>query len=174
MAVMEIFGSKLSGLRVAIIGAGGGAGRALAAQCALDGVASLALVNRTVEKLPGLARQLRYLAPTIAIRELSLTDSALAACCRDCDLIVNAASAGLNPGDPPLLAAECFVSGRAFYDCIYRPTTPLMALAQTQGCRVANGRTMLLHQGALAFQLWFPGTAPLALMAAALDEPRPG
>ncbi|MCU0781227.1 MAG: shikimate dehydrogenase, partial [Akkermansiaceae bacterium] len=146
-AVMEVFGLRLAGLRVAIIGAGGGAGRALAAQCALDGAVSVALVNRTVEKLAGLARQLRELAPATAIRELPLADPELAACCRECDLIVNAASAGLRPGDSPLLDASCFAPACAFYDCIYEPVTPLMALAQAQGCRVANGRTMLLHQG---------------------------
>lgn len=172
-AVKEAFALELSGLRVAILGAGGGAGRALAAQCALDGAASLALINRTVAKLANPARQLRELAPGAAIHELSLTDPALAARCRDCDLIVNAASAGLKPGEAPLLDAQCFTAGQALYDCIYQPpVTPLMALAEGQGCRTANGRSMLLHQGALAFGLWFPGTAPFPRMAAALGGER--
>ena len=45
-----------------------------------------------------------------------------------------------------------------------------MALAAERGCRVSNGFSMLLHQGALAFQKWFPGSDPLEVMRAALNQ----
>ena len=55
------------------------------------------------------------------------------------------------------------------YDLISRKTpTPLLAAAAEAGARGANGLTMLLHQGALAFELWFDRPAPLAAMRAAL------
>ena len=41
------------------------------------------------------------------------------------------------------------------YDLIYRTPPPLLAAAQRSGARGANGLTMLLGQGALAFELWF-------------------
>lgn len=173
-AVQEAFGRSLAGLRVAILGAGGGAGRALAAQCALDGAAHLVLINRTVDKLDGLAAHLRTLTSACEIRILPLADADLAATCHACDLVVNASSVGLKAGDPPLVPAGCLRPGQDVYDCIYQPPeTPLLALAAASGCNVSNGRSMLIHQGALAFQQWFPGTSPLARMTAALETGRP-
>ena len=58
-AVRAEFGVELSGLRVLILGAGGGAGRALAMQCVIEGCAGLVLVNRTAEKARALADELR-------------------------------------------------------------------------------------------------------------------
>ena len=55
------------------------------------------------------------------------------------------------------------------YDLIYKNTaTPLLAAAAEAGARGANGLTMLLHQGAFAFELWFDRPAPLAAMRGAL------
>jgi shikimate dehydrogenase len=55
------------------------------------------------------------------------------------------------------------------YDTIYKPeVTALIALAKAKGCQTSNGFSMLLRQGALAFQHWFPNTAPLELMDKAL------
>jgi shikimate dehydrogenase len=50
-AVREQFGTGLGDLRVAVLGAGGGAGRAVAMQCASEGSPRVALINRTLEKL---------------------------------------------------------------------------------------------------------------------------
>jgi shikimate dehydrogenase len=52
---------------------------------------------------------------------------------------------------------------------IYNPDqTYLLRLAQQMGLRTANGLSMLLHQGALAFKLWTKQDAPLAVMRTAL------
>ena len=58
-AVREAFSMDLRDLRVMIIGAGGGAGRGAAVQCAMDHCERLVLVNRTVEKARELAAELR-------------------------------------------------------------------------------------------------------------------
>jgi shikimate dehydrogenase len=44
----------------------------------------------------------------------------------------------------------------------------LIVAAEEAGARGANGVSMLLHQGALAFEIWFNQPAPLEVMAAAL------
>ena len=49
----------LRDLRVLILGAGGGTGRAIAWQCALENCERLVLINRTLEKANALADQLR-------------------------------------------------------------------------------------------------------------------
>lgn len=168
-SLADEFGVVLAGRKVAILGAGGGAGQALAAQCVLEGVAGLVLVNRTVAKLAGLEARLRTLGPAVAIESLSFESAALAGACRDCEGIVNASSVGLKAGDAAILPVACLKPEHWIYDCIYQPpVTPLLAQAGAMGCRVANGRGMLIHQGALAFQHWFPGSDPLAVMMAAL------
>mgnify|MGYP003910484867 CR=1 FL=1 len=49
-----------------------------------------------------------------------------------------------------------------------RPAWRLLAAAAESGARGANGLTMLLHQGAIAFELWFDRPAPMAAMRRAL------
>jgi shikimate dehydrogenase len=172
-AVEEAFGQPLARQRVLIVGAGGGAGQAVAMACLLAGVRELVLVNRTVAKLDPIISRLQQHGSACAIRALGLDDPALPQTARACDLIVNTSSLGLKPGDAPVLPRECLVAGQAVYDTIYQPpVTPLLALAVATGCRTANGLSMLLHQGALAFQWWFPGTDPLARMREALAAGR--
>jgi shikimate dehydrogenase len=57
------------------------------------------------------------------------------------------------------------------YDTVYGSgRTPLLAAASEAGARGANGLSMLLHQGALAFERWFERDAPLDVMRAALSS----
>lgn len=168
-AIEAVFNVPLASLKVAIVGAGGGAGQAVATQACLTGVKKLVVVNRTVEKLGPLVARLRLLGPQTEIVALSFDDPALAEQCLDCDLIVNTSSVGLKSGDPSILPAACLKKSHLVYDTIYQPpVTPLLALAGDLGCRTANGISMLLHQGVLAFHHWFPSAAPLPIMRVAL------
>src|SRR5690606_29126946 len=62
-AVRETLGLGLTGTSVVIIGAGGGAGGALAVHCARAGVARLVLANRTMSKVEALTRLIRASHP---------------------------------------------------------------------------------------------------------------
>jgi shikimate dehydrogenase len=85
--------------------------------------------------------------------------------------MINATTLGLDQSDPLPLARELLAPHLMIYDLIYKETvTPLLAAAAESGARTANGLTMLLHQGALAFELWFNRPAPLAAMRAALSR----
>lgn len=164
-AIEDDFGVFLEKISVAIVGAGGGAGQAIATQCVLLGVPKLVLVNRTVEKLELLVARLAGLGTATEILSLSFDDQWLAERCRACDLIVNTSSVGLKPEDPSILSAACLKPEHFVYDTIYQPAvTPLLALARSQGCRTSNGFSMLIHQGAFAFQHWFPQTDPAAVL----------
>jgi shikimate dehydrogenase len=164
-AVGDDFGVGLEGLKVVIAGAGGGAGQAIATQCVRSGAAKLVLVNRTLEKLGPLVARLADYGPATGIHALSFDAAGLSDICQGADLIVNTSSVGLKPDDPSILPAACLRPGQLVYDTIYQPpVTPLLALAAAGGCRTSNGFSMLLHQGALAFQHWFPGHEPLAVM----------
>lgn len=168
-AVVEDFDFTLATFNVMIAGAGGGAGQAIATQCALQGVPRLVLVNRTLEKLEPLVERLRALGPTTEVISLAFDDPRLNALSQESDLIVNTTSVGLKEGDGSPLPQDCLRAGLCVYDTIYQPAvTPLLAAASAAGARVANGLSLLLHQGALAFQHWFPHTDPLPYMREAL------
>lgn len=164
-AIRNEFEVSLTSLATAIVGAGGGAGQAIATQACLRGIEKLLLVNRTAEKLGPLVERLLVISPRTEITAISFNDPGLAEHCLACDLIVNTSSIGLKAGDPSILPALCLRKEHLVYDTIYQPAvTPLLELAVTTGCQTANGLSMLINQGALAFQHWFPGTEPLPLM----------
>lgn len=165
-AIGEEFGVAVAGLRVLVVGAGGGVGNAIATQCARESCAGLVLVNRSVEKLEALAARLgSRLKDGVVPRVLALDDPGLPQAAAACDLIVNCTSLGLRAGDPSPLTAACFAGRHMVYDTIYQPPrTPMLEVAGRAGARCASGASMLLHQGALAFELWFPGEAPLEVM----------
>jgi shikimate dehydrogenase len=177
-AIREEFSVDLRDLRVLLLGAGGGAGRALAYQCALEHCERLVLVNRTFEKAQTLARELvpffsgpRVLGPEARLEAIQWEEGALRRQLGRTDLVVNATTLGLNQSDPSPLPHDLMAPHLMIYDLIPRQThTRLLAVASESGARGANGLTMLLHQGALSFELWFDRPAPLPGMRAALQS----
>jgi shikimate dehydrogenase len=177
-AIREVFSVDLRDLRVLLLGAGGGAGRAVAWQCAWENSERLVLVNRTFEKAQALARELagcfsdsRVLGPEARLETTRAETHALRAQLSRTDLVINATSLGLNQSDPLPLPRELLEPHLMIYDLVYKDTiTPLLAAAQESGARGANGLTMLLHQGALAFEHWFDRPVPLGAMRAALPD----
>jgi shikimate dehydrogenase len=166
-AVRESFGVGLAELRVLVLGAGGGAGRAVAMQCASENCVSLTLANRTVEKLPPLAAEIGSFYPA---NRISLSgDDSLAAAVEGADLVVNCTAVGMKADDPSPLPASMLAARHLVYDTIYvGHRTPLLRAADEAGARGANGLAMLLHQGALSFERWFSKPAPLDVMRAGL------
>ena len=163
-AVRETLGVTLQDAAVLIAGAGGGAGGAIAVHCARQGVKRLVLANRSVDKIELLASRLRSHHGDLEILTAALDDPRLNAWAREADLIVNTSSLGLKEGDPSPLPADCFIARHAAYDTIYRPGTAFQQAATAAGARIGTGREMLLHQGVKAFQIWFPGSDPVAAM----------
>lgn len=164
-ALQEEFGIQPAGRRVLILGAGGGAGRAAAIQCALAGCDRLLLANRTLEKAERLADELTGFFPRERLELLRRPDAA------EADLIINASSVGMKPEDPPLLEPGQILERHCVYDMIYHPAeTPLLRLARDSGARAANGLSMLLHQGAVSFEHWFGPPAPLDAMRRGLQQ----
>ncbi len=153
-AITESFGRKLSDLRVLILGAGGGAGRAVAVQCATEGVPHLTLANRTTAKAETVASEISSYYPSDQIEITPLDHLDLA----EIDLVINATSSGMKPEDAPIIPPSAFTSHHLVYDMIYAPSeTKLLADASAAGASTANGLSMLIHQGAIAFEHWFPG-----------------
>lgn len=170
-SVREAFGTQVSDLRVLILGAGGGAGRAVAVQCVLAGCRHLLLANRTESKLAPLLAELRSLtSEAVVLDTCSLDHEPLAAGLADVDLVVNATSVGMKHGDDPLLPPGSLESRHLVYDMVYRSDGPtdLIQRATRAGARHADGMSLLLHQGAISFEHWFGGEAPLEAMRTGL------
>ena len=168
-AIKQEFGLRLDELDIAITGAGGGAGQAIAAKCVDSGVKRLVLINRTTSKLDKLIKHLESFNKCTEIIPLSFDSGDLERHCKASGLIVNTTSVGLKQGDPSILPDECLSDGQLVYDTIYKPAeTPLLKLAAKKGAKTANGLSMLIQQGAISFTHWFPGTQPLRHMQQAL------
>lgn len=170
-SVKEAFDADVRDLRVLILGAGGGAGRAVAVQCALEKCRSLTLVNRTESKAAALAAELAARGGRVAA--ISWSDTELADALPEVDLIVNGTSLGMKQDDAPLLPAGVLTSRHLVFDMVYRAggqLTQLGTLARDSGAAYVDGVTLLLHQGAISFEHWFDRPAPLEVMRAGLQS----
>jgi len=175
-AVRNEFSIDLRDLRVMILGAGGGTGHAIAWQCALENCERLVLVNRTLAKTNAIVERLRpffaeprVLGPVARLEAVRWDETAIRAQLADIDLIVNATPLGMNPSDPAPIPARLLAPHHIVFDCVYRPSkTALLRAADEAGARGANGLSMLLHQGALSFSLWFNREAPIEAMRSAI------
>ena len=163
-ALREDLNLELRGAKVLLLGAGG-AGRTAALKLASENVAELFLVNRTPGKAEALAGEIKKQFPSVRVT-IGHPPAAV-------DLVLNATSLGLKPGDPSPLDEKQFSlrQARAVYDMIYNPAeTALLKSARAAGCQAANGLGMLLHQGAKAFEIWTGKPAPLDVMRRALEQ----
>ena len=168
-AVRECFGAGLGELRVLILGAGGGAGRAIAMQCAAEKCQSLMLINRSLDKLEPVLDAVAEIYPFDRVGSGDFSDVFLRAGLKTSDLVVNCTALGMKPGDASPVPAKFLEARHLLYDTIYvGHRTPLLAAGDAVGARGANGLPMLLHQGALSFRLWFGQDPPLETMRAAL------
>src|SRR5215471_1870257 len=175
-AVRSEFSIDLRDLRVMILGAGGGTGQAIAWQCALENCERLILVNRTPAKTSAIVERLRsffveprVLGPVARLEAVRWDEAAVRAQLADVDLIVNATPLGMNSSDPAPIPARLLLPHHIVFDCVYRPSkTALLRAADEAGARGANGLSMLLHQGALSFSIWFNREAPLEAMRSAI------
>jgi shikimate dehydrogenase len=151
-AALGAVGVEAMGARVVVLGAGGSA---RAAAVALRG-AHLTFVARRPEAAAGLGGEV-----------VGWSDPAWPARVRHGDLLVNATPLGRR-GEMPVRPAALPPRG-AVIDLVYvRGGTPLVRTARRLGLRCADGWSVLLAQGAAAFQAWTSMPAPLEAMRAAL------
>ena len=68
--------------------------------------------------------------------------------------------------------AELLEAGTVVMDTVYNPLkTRFLMDAEKAGCRTIDGVSMLVHQGAVQFEMWTSEKAPVEIMRrAVLDE----
>jgi shikimate dehydrogenase len=156
-----------AGKRVAVLGAGGAA-RAITFELAFAGASELIVINRHVERGQQLAEALRQNTST-AVHFVSWSSTYVVP--PEIDMLVNATSIGLYPAVEALPDISLDQAHSDLFVCDVIPNPPdtrLMQLARARGLRTLNGLSMLVYQGAIAFELWTRQTAPEAVMKEAL------
>jgi shikimate dehydrogenase len=140
---LRLAGHELAGRRVLLTGAGG-AGRAVAFAVAGAGAAGLTIANRTAARAERLASDVAasYPALTVAV--------AVAAGPPDPaghDVVINATSLGMRPGDVLPVAVSRLAPGTLVCDIVTRPEqTRLLDEAAARGCVPHPGLPMLASQ----------------------------
>lgn len=155
-------GGGLSGATALLLGAGGAARAAL---CGLldEGVREIWVHNRSREGA-------RRLVDRLGGERARVLDDVRDLKGGGVDLLVQATSLGLSPGDPMPFDLERGPRVGALLDLVYSvDSTPLVRAAAEAGIPSADGREMLVLQGAAAFAHWFGGPVPIEAMRRAVS-----
>jgi shikimate dehydrogenase len=90
----------------------------------------------------------------------------------DCEVLINTTPLGLQPGDHLPIARDDAPRARAAFDMVYgKGETAWIREMRQEGLNAADGRVMLVAQGAAAFRRWFPQEdPPVELMRAAVND----
>ncbi len=165
VASVRATGTAVDGARCVVLGAGGAA-RAISLSLARSGAAEVAVVNRTA------ARAEQAVAPLGGVGRVVAPDE-VAGPLASADIVVNATTVGMGepgPDDLPVDPSPLH-AGQLVVDIVYRPLeTPLLAAARHQGATAVNGVPMLVHQAAVAFELWTGEAAPVEAMSLSVAE----
>ncbi len=152
--------TTIKGKQVAIVGAGGGA-RAIGFGIK-QAEGRITIINRSRLSGEKLAGDLSCdFKPLAEVRKL------------DYDIVVNATPAGMIPHDGSTpVKPELLEVGTVVMDTVYNPLkTRFLRDAENADCMTIDGVSMLVHQGAVQFELWTGENAPVDVMRrAVLDE----
>jgi shikimate dehydrogenase len=158
--------------RYAVVLGAGGAARAVLFSLITEGFQRVVVFNRHLHKGEALVRHFGRSASHMDLRAMPWHESVLEAELAKTKLLVNATSVGLTPGETPI-PAELLPPDLLVMDLVYNPPqSQLLKDAAAARCVVMNGEQMLLHQGALSFELWTGKVAPIEVMQAELDRVR--
>jgi shikimate dehydrogenase len=165
-------GIRVEGARAVVIGAGG-ASRAAAFALAGAGADSVVIANRNWDRAAALAADVRRAFPRRGVDAVPLDGGALGRWLRDATLLVQATTvgSGAERAQTPV-ASDALHRGLFVMDMVYEPReTVLLREARACGCQTVEGRSMLVYQGARAFELWTGRPAPTDVMRRAVGLP---
>lgn len=161
-AATAVCGQAPRDITVGVFGAGGAAAAVLAAVEQWSGCRAH-VFNRTPERARMLCERFRDVAQSVDDIAGILGS----------ELVVNATSIGVRTWDLPI-ALDLIPRGRAVLDLVYRRgETAWIRALRARRFRAADGITMLVEQGALAFERWFGVPPDRAVMWNSLEEPLP-
>ena len=160
---------QIEGTRIMILGAGGAA-RAIAVECALNGAEQIRIVNRTQASGNELANLINEKTQCRA-EYIPWTENL--AVPKDTDILINATPIGFTPNQlqRPDIDYDTIRKGMAAADVVFDPVDTLfLEECGRHGARCFNGIGMLVQQGALNFTMWTGQEAPVDVMYEALAK----
>ena len=162
----------ITGKKMTLLGAGGAA-KSILAQAILDGANQISVfvressMEKTKSYLDRLEEQTGFKVDLYALEDVSELQARIA----ESDLLVNAASVGMDGKSSPVPESIVLPETLLVADIIYKPfETPFLKWARSQGNSAVNGLGMLLHQAAEAFQLWTGKEMPTEVIWQSLQE----
>lgn len=162
-------GETLDKKNVTILGAGGAA-RAIAVECALNGAAYINIINCSIEKGEELASLIQMKTDSSAKYLNWKNNMAIPS---DTDILINATSIGFSPNvtDKPDIDYTSITPEMCVCDVIFNPAeTIFLKTAAENGAKTITGLGMLVQQAALNFTLWTGVEAPVDVMEDALKK----
>lgn len=169
LTALRAHGQDPTNKKVLILGAGG-ASRAVS--YALSGDArEIVILNRTVWKARALANELNK-AFGKRVRHGRLDEKELEKELEDVDILINATPLGMHPNENETpVSRRLLRSDLTVFDLVYNPPeTRLLREAREIGAKTINGLAMLVHQGALSFEIWTGRRAPIDVMLKACTK----
>jgi len=162
-------GYDITGEKITILGAGGAA-RAIAVECALEGAASITIINRSAIRGKELTDLINDKTRTTAA---FLSWPSRVKIPANTDILINATSIGLMPDSDmqPDIDFSSIRPGILVCDVVFNPAdTKFLKSARAAGAKTLSGLGMLVQQGALNFTLWTGEEAPIDVMYEALKK----
>lgn len=132
-------GHNPTGKRALMVGAGGTA-KGVAFALAASGLGHLTLTNRTIARAKALAAALHKYFPDFSVEVAAQPTGSF-------DLIINATSLGMQPGDPVPVDRTLLAAADVVADVVMTPAkTTMLQEAEVAGCQVHPGIRMLEAQ----------------------------
>jgi len=168
---MQHEGVELANRRSIVYGAGGAARAVVYALLKHRG--QVTVINRTLSRAQELKAALAHRSSEQMLQVVPMDTPEEEMALRRADLVINATSLGMTPNTDttPLRHPSLLRPGTTVVDLVYRPReTRLLREARRAGCRTVNGVSMLVHQGAESFRIWFHVKRNVAAMQRAVEE----
>jgi shikimate dehydrogenase len=157
-------GVAVAGLRVLLVGAGGGASGVLG-PLLIARPAAVVVVNRTARKAQELVNRHAGVARDCGV---ALSARPLHDCGTRYDMVLNASASSVQ-GAPPPVPVEVLKPGALALDLMYGSAAqPFLNWAQQAGAVPRDGLGMLVEQAAEAFEIWRGVRPQTAAVLAAL------
>jgi len=160
-------GIDISGGTMTILGAGGAA-TSIIATAAISGLKRINIFKRknaTFSETVDFASMVtKETGCEVNVFDMADMD-ALSSCIKESTILTNATNVGMGDDDNSLIPKEFFFKDLIVSDIIYHPAkTRMLKDAEEAGCRIINGKYMLLFQGAAAFKEWTGLDMPVDLV----------
>lgn len=168
-------GHPIKNQKIVVLGAGGAA-KAIVVQMALEGAQEITIYKRLNATFLPLKEYFAKVSEKTGcpIRLHDYADeSQLALGLSQANLLINATDIGMGSKKHqiPIADVKLLHSQLAVFDLIYSPSeTRLIQEAKKMGIKAYNGLGMLIHQGAIAFELWTHREMPVQNIRERLEQ----